>query len=89
MKAKNYMLTTKSTKNTAIAGITTRDFSMDDFRDALFNSNPRVISQSRIASKSHVVKTVHEMRKALNSYDDKRYQLDCVQSLPYGHYKTY
>lgn len=89
LKAKNYMLTTASSHNTAIAGVTRRDFIMEEFRDALFSQKFKVVEQSRITSIAHTVKTVHEVRKALIGYDDKRYQLNPIESLPYGHYATY
>jgi len=37
----------------------------------------------------HLVKTVNITKQALTSYDNKRYYLNMIDSLPFGHYKTY
>lgn len=57
-----------------------------DYRDALFKSRPMYVNQRRFGSESHNIFTYEESKIALNNFDDKRYQMDKFQTLPYGHH---
>ena len=55
-----------------------------DYRNTLFQSNPRYVQQSRIGSINHQVYTFSQSRLALSCVDTKRYSLDRIHTLPYG-----
>ena len=43
-------------------------------------------SFNSIKSISHKVHTFHQKKVSLSSFDDKRYLLDHIHSIPYGHH---
>lgn len=63
-----------------------RDLHHSDYRQCLFEQKQYENSFTQIRSKSHNVATSKQRKITLSSFDDKRYLLNCSQSLPYGHY---
>ena len=57
------------------------------YKQSLFNEKSFKSKFARISSKDHEVSTTVFKRKSLSFYDDKRFYLCNVHSLPYGHYK--
>jgi len=58
-----------------------------DFHDALFKGVIQYRDNIRISSRNFCCSTVvTKDRKAQSPYEDKRYYLDNINSLPYGHY---
>src|SRR5437773_11415178 len=47
----------------------------------------KYIKQTRITSKKHKLFTVNEVKKGLSWFDDKKYMIDKVNQMSFGHYK--
>ena len=56
-----------------------------NYLDCLFSNRVLENSFSCIKSKSHRVFSSFEDKVSLSSFDDKRYMISCIKSLPYGH----
>ena len=72
----------------AAAGVTRsaqKQLYHQDYKDALFNSRNLYVNQRRFGSVNHTIYTYEESKLALTNFDDKRYQVDMVRTLPYGH----
>ena len=67
--------------------IISRELHHQDYFRCLFDQAMYENTFSRIRSKAHVVETTLEKKVSLSSFDDKRYLLNNVQSLPYGHHR--
>lgn len=64
-----------------------RHFLFDQYKQALFENKAFNANFSVIRSRNHVVCTETVVKRALSSFDDKRYiQGDNVHTLAYGHY---
>ena len=59
----------------------------NDFKKCLFQQNQMEHSFYNISSKAHHVVTSHQSKISLSPFDDKRFLLDAVDSIPYGYYK--
>lgn len=57
----------------------------DHFKDCLFNDKQEYRDQYKIVSKHHIVYTEKQTKLALSGKDDKRYLLNSVDTLPWGH----
>ena len=66
--------------------VISRELHHQDYLKCLFEQKLYENQFNRIRSKSHVVETSAEKKVSLSSFDDKRYLLDNVESLPYGHH---
>ena len=91
LRSKCYSLkiTGSDTSEAKAAGVkraAQKSLTHENYRDALFNSQSFYVNQSRIGSKNHQLFTYVESKRALNSFDDKRYQMNKYKTLPYGHY---
>ena len=64
-----------------------KELSHADFCKCLFDVHQFEHEFSNIRSKSHKVTTSRQKKLSLSPFDDKRYLLDNVFSLPYGHYR--
>ena len=65
------------------------EISHEDYRNTLMNQKILMASIPAIRSKSHMLYTIEQSKKALAFYDDKRYILpDNIHTLPHGHYAT-
>ena len=65
--------------------VISKELHHEDYLNCLFQQKLYENKFSRIRSKSHVVETSTEKKISLSSFDDKRYLLDDIHSLPYGH----
>lgn len=60
----------------------------EDFKASLFANQSFYRYSTAIRSHGHKVYSIKQNKKALSSYDDKRYILqDGITSLPYGHFR--
>jgi hypothetical protein len=60
----------------------------DQYKQCLEQNYTKTASVTSIRSTKHNVYTVNQQKVALSCFDDKRYLLNNIKSLPYGHYKT-
>lgn len=58
----------------------------ESYRRVLFESEPVYVSQTRFGSENHQLFTYTELKRALDSFDDKRYQINRFTTLPYGYH---
>ena len=58
------------------------------YEKTLLENDCDKVEFNSIRSKNHQIYTIRQVKQALSSYDNKRYYLDSVNSLPYGHFKT-
>jgi len=63
------------------------DLRYEHYEHCLFEGEKFEHDFHSIKSVRHKVVTTHQTKVSLSSFDDKRWLLDCVNSLPYGHYK--
>ena len=65
-----------------------KKISHGDYKNCLFENNNIYRAAKSIRSYNHRIYTINQNKKALSSFDDKRYILDDgVSTLPHGHYK--
>ena len=61
----------------------------NDFKNCLYNKNPKYVTQNLFRTKKHDIFTLEQNKKALSAYDDKRFILENgIDTLAWGHYKT-
>ena len=72
----------KGVKSSVIA----RDLRFDHYLNCLKENEVMEHSFKNIRSLSHRVFTLHQSKISLSPFEDKRYLLDAVHSVPYGHY---
>ena len=58
------------------------------YLDTLETNSCPSISFNSIRSKNHQIYSRNQVKQSLSSFGNKRYWLDNINSLPYGHYKT-
>ena len=56
------------------------------YEETLKENKSETVQFNSIRSKHHNIYTINQVKQSLSSYDNKRYYLDSVNSLPYGHY---
>lgn len=56
----------------------------DDFTECILNISTKSVTQVSIASKSHQNKLVESEKIAFSSFDDKRFLMCAIHSVPYG-----
>ena len=64
------------------------DLTFQNYVDCLFGNNQVEHSFSSIQSKDHKVFTGKQKKICLSPFDDKRFLLNNIDTLPYAHYKT-
>ncbi len=64
------------------------DLTFQNYVDCLFGNNQVEHSFSSIQSKDHKVFTGKQNKICLSPFDDKRFLLNNIDTLPYAHYKT-
>ena len=57
------------------------------YLDTLETNSCPSVSFNSIRSKNHQIYSINQVKQALSSFDNKRYWLDNINSLPYGHYR--
>ena len=68
--------------------VTKREITLQDYLQVLNTSIPQQHSMNIIRSKSHQLYIQMIKKTSLSSFDDKRYAIDHVRTLPYNHYLT-
>ena len=63
-----------------------KELSHEDFKNTLFSQDQLEHTFNTILSKVHNVSTSTQKKVSLSSFDDKRYLVNNIDSLPYGHY---
>ena len=89
LRAKCYSILDNVTESRAAAGVKSavqKLLTHEDYKDVLFNSKTKYVTQQRFGSESHKVFTYDQRKAALSGVDIKRYQANCIISYPYGHY---
>ena len=61
----------------------------DDFKKTLYENHKSYIQFNKIGSKNHQVFSYTQNKLGLSNFDNKRYYLDNITSVPYGHYSCY
>lgn len=76
-------------KGISSSALTNNDsfISFDDYRTALFEETNVPATATTIRSFKHEVFTVEQTKSGISSDDNKRFLIDNIESLPYGHYK--
>ena len=64
-----------------------RELNYKKYLETLEDNKCDTVSFNSIRSKNHQIYSINQVKMALSSYDNKRYYLDKVNSLPYGHYR--
>ena len=57
------------------------------YNDTLTNNSCEPITFNTIRSETHQIYSITQTKQSLSSYENTRWYLDNVKSLPYGHYK--
>ena len=63
-----------------------KELTYNQYEETLKENKCDTVQFNSIRSKNHNMYTINQVKQALSSYDNKRYYLDSVNSLPYGHY---
>ena len=89
LKSKCYSIKTKNPINKCkgVPRVATARLKYKHYKQALLNARTFRTQFQKITSKDHVVTTTQYTRKSLSFYDDKRFYLCKIHSLPYGHYR--
>ena len=89
LKSKCYSIKSRNaiSKCKGIPKVATNKLKFKHYKQTLLKKETFYSKFARISSKDHEVSTVSFKRKSLSFYDDKRFYLCNIHSLPYGHYK--
>ena len=63
-----------------------KELTYNQYEDTLIENRSDTVSFNTIRSKNHNIYTINQVKQCLSSFDNKRYYLDSVNSLPYGHF---
>ena len=63
-----------------------KELNFQQYEDTLIENRSDTVSFNTIRSKNHNIYTINQVKQCLSSFDNKRYYIDSVNSLPYGHY---
>jgi hypothetical protein len=90
LRAKMYSISSEQGEKKTAKGVSrqvvARKIRHEDYKSCLFKLAQTRETQVRIQSRNHLIHTVELNKVALSAFDDKRYLLDTVNSVPYGHY---
>ena len=64
-----------------------KELNYDKYKDTLENNSCDSVSFNSIRSKNHQIYSINQVKQALSSFDNKRYYLDNINSLPFGHFR--
>ena len=70
-----------------VKSVIKNELSFELFKNCLFESVDIIQSMNVNRSQNHVLHTDLLVKKGLSSYDDKRYWINGIDSLSFGHYK--
>jgi len=89
IRAKCYFITTFEGKNKSKCKGIIESITFNDYAGAFNNNTPVLSNQTRIRSRKHNIGVESCIKKAFDSYEDKRRyeKLGDPESLPYGHYR--
>ena len=62
------------------------ELSYKSYEKTLLENDCDKVEFNSIRSKNHQIYTIRQVKQALSSYDNKRYYLDSVNSVPFGHF---
>lgn len=87
LKSKCYSIDSEENvrKCKGVPKVATKKISHSTYKSALFNQNQFKSTFHKITSKNHIVSTTLIDKKSISFYDDKRYYLCKIHSVPYGH----
>ena len=63
-----------------------KELPFNKYKSTLNDTSRDKIKYASIKSEKHVISTINQEKTGLSNYDDKRYWLNNLESLPYGHY---
>lgn len=100
LRAKSYTFTVEDPQNTATAGVEkdvkknkgipkkvlNQQCSTEDYLEALQTPIQKSLEIVAIEKRLHEIYTMILWKKGLSGFDPKRYHIDEINSLPYGHY---
>ena len=91
LRSKMYSFRTSSKEVKKLKGIKTsvvkRDIHFEHYKSCLESHKRMTAKQTLFKVTKHQVQTVVQSKISLSSYDDKRYLLNNISSLAYGHYE--
>lgn len=85
-KGVSYTRAKRTTKDQSDRTKEEQNLTFDDYKTAIWGET-HYHAIYRIACQKHQLYTIRQVKKSLSPYDDKRYLVDEVHSLAYGHYK--
>ena len=62
------------------------NISWEDYYNCLFDDKVQANIVTNIRSTKHILETVRTLKLSLSPFDDKRYYVNSIQSVPWGHY---
>lgn len=65
-----------------------KDFCFTNYKETLLNETEMLSTMSTIRSHNHQLCNERISKLGLRAFDDKRYLLNAVESLAYGHYQN-
>ena len=93
LKSKLYSYTTEKGESKKAKGVSKsvvkNTIKFSDYKKCIEDdSHTLSVKINSIRSYKHKIYSILQNKVALSSYDDKRYYLNSIDSLSYGHYKT-
>lgn len=92
LRAKCYSILTLNGNKKRLKGIKKyvlqREIGHHDYINTLFNNKDSYAVQSKLVSKKHRIYSSLMKKSSLNSFDDKRFYLSNLMSLPHFHYRV-
>ncbi|XP_053205831.1 uncharacterized protein LOC128390178 [Panonychus citri] len=89
IKPKLYALKTLSGVKKRAKGVprvSLNKITFDDFHNCLMNESTESGTASRIQSTNHNIQVVSQTKLMITPFEDKRFYLNKIESVPYGHY---
>ena len=62
-----------------------KELTYKQYEDTLIENRSDTVSFNTIRSKNHSIYTINQVKQCLSSYDNKRYYINSVESVPYGY----
>jgi hypothetical protein len=90
LRPKMYSFTSEATEKKVCKGVKRyvikKHITFDEYKQCLMNSTQTSKEMNTIRSSKHELSSISINKIALSSFDNKRYLLDSINSLSYGHY---